>query len=253
MPDFTASDGVRLTYYRWGAGDGAPVMLHHGFAASAATNWDLPGVVAALVASGRAVVAIDARGHGASDKPHDPARYGETRMALDLAELAESLGFSEIDLVGYSMGAVVSLIYASSHGKVRRLVIGGVGEGVLVCGGVDMRALASGALAEVLEAEAVPTDAAPGLVAFRAFAEAMGSDRLALAAQARSMHSQPIPLDRITAPTLVMAADADPLAVHPERLSDAIPGARHVVLSGDHLGVVRTPEFTSAIVNFVND
>ncbi|WGM45942.1 Tropinesterase [Brevundimonas sp. NIBR10] len=251
MADFLTSDGLRLSYRTWGPTDGTPVVLHHGFAANASTNWESPGVVAALVDQGRRVVAIDARGHGASDKPHDPARYGEVRMAQDLGELVTRLGCEAIDLVGYSMGAVVSLVFASTDPRVRRLVVGGVGEGVVVCGGVDLRALPSVALAEVLEADLIAADTDPGLVAFRAFAELMGSDRLALAAQARSMHRDPIALDRITVPTLVLAGDADPLAAHPDRLRQALPDARLVSLAGDHLGVVRNPEFARAIVDFV--
>lgn len=107
----TTSDGLQLVYYEWGEhGEGPPVVLHHGFVANARANWEGPGVVQALVGAGRRVVAADARGHGDSDKPHDAARYGEARMAEDLATLVDTIGAGEVDLVGYSMGAVVSLL-----------------------------------------------------------------------------------------------------------------------------------------------
>jgi pimeloyl-ACP methyl ester carboxylesterase len=107
----TTSDGLQLVYYEWGEhGKGPPVVLHHGFVANARANWEGPGVVQALVGAGRRVVAADARGHGDSDKPHDAARYGEARMAEDLATLVDTIGAGEVDLVGYSMGAVVSLL-----------------------------------------------------------------------------------------------------------------------------------------------
>jgi pimeloyl-ACP methyl ester carboxylesterase len=54
----------------------------------------------------------------------------------------------EIDLVGYSMGAIVSLIYASGGERVRRLVVGGVGAGVIECGGVDRRAVSNESILE---------------------------------------------------------------------------------------------------------
>jgi pimeloyl-ACP methyl ester carboxylesterase len=75
---FESFDGTEIAYQVWGApGQLPPVLLHHGFVADATVNWVLPGVVAALLQSGREVIAPDARGHGRSGKPHDPARYGE--------------------------------------------------------------------------------------------------------------------------------------------------------------------------------
>jgi len=56
-------------------GTGKPVMLIHGFASSLQGNWRAPGIVDAIVRSGRQVIAIDCRGHGRSGKPHDPAAY----------------------------------------------------------------------------------------------------------------------------------------------------------------------------------
>ena len=100
----------------------------------------------ALVADGRRVVAHDARGHGRSDTPHDPARYGEARMALDVAELADHLGLDAFDLVGYSMGGVTAVIVASQERRVRRLVIGGIGSAIVELGGVDTRTLSANEL-----------------------------------------------------------------------------------------------------------
>ena len=48
-----------------------------------------------LTAAGRRVIAPDARGHGRSEKPHDPSRYGEDRMARDLAVLLDVIDAPE--------------------------------------------------------------------------------------------------------------------------------------------------------------
>jgi pimeloyl-ACP methyl ester carboxylesterase len=249
---FESTDGIGIAYRQWNAAAGGlPVMLHHGFAADGALNWQGPGVVAALVEARRWVVAIDARGHGASDKPHDPARYGEAIMARDLMALVDRLSAERYDLVGYSMGAVVSLLVAAQDPRVRRLVVGGVGEGILVCGGVDTRALPNLTLAEALEAEDVASVKDPGAAGFRAFADMLRADRKALAAQARSVHAQPIALDRIKVPALVLAGDADPLAVRPELLARAIAGAELRALAGDHLGALQDPKFVESVRDFV--
>jgi pimeloyl-ACP methyl ester carboxylesterase len=116
MERFESWDGIEIAYQEWGArSDSPPVVLHHGFVADANANWVATGVVDALLAAQHRVIAPDARGHGASEKPHDPDRYGEQRMARDLAALLDVVGEPEIDLVGYSMGAVVALIFASEH------------------------------------------------------------------------------------------------------------------------------------------
>ncbi|MGE0045583.1 MAG: alpha/beta fold hydrolase [Hyphomonadaceae bacterium] len=251
MQSFTSSDGLQLAYHAWGAaGDAPPVLLHHGFAANAQANWEAPGVVKALTEAGRQAIAIVARGHGASDKPHDPEFYGEARMARDLAELADHLKLTRFDLAGYSMGAIVSLIAATQEPRIRKLVIGGIGEGVIARGGVDTRVIGAAAIAKAMRADDVST--LPAAAArFRLFADSTGADRLALAAHAERVHAAPIPLDRIKAPTLVIAGDADDLARNPQALADAIPDAQLEIVEGDHLRAVAAPRFAAAIVAFL--
>jgi pimeloyl-ACP methyl ester carboxylesterase len=172
-------------------------------------------------------------------------------MARDLAVLLDVCEESRIDLVGYSMGAIVSLIFASGDHRVRRLVVGGVGSGVIECGGVDRRAVSNDAIIDALSVGDPATIAMPEAAAFRMLADALGADRKALAAQASSIYRGDIPLDRISAQTLVLAGDADPLAIRPEALSDAIPGATLRILSGNHIGAIADPRFTQSIVDFL--
>lgn len=252
MNEFATSDGQSIAYRTWGPlDDGPPVVLHHGFVADSQSNWVGPGIVDALVDGGRSVIALDARGHGRSAKPHDPALYGEGRMAQDLGELIDHLGVASFQLAGYSMGAIVSLVVAATDDRIERLVVGGIGRAAVEMGGVDRDSLDIDELIPALEAESAD-DLEPGIAQnFRLFAEASGADRLALAAQARSVHRTPIPFDRITVPTLVIAGDKDPLARHPEILRDAIAGADLAIIPGDHLGAVGQPEFTAALIDFL--
>ncbi|HZM80459.1 MAG TPA: alpha/beta hydrolase [Candidatus Limnocylindrales bacterium] len=251
MKSFESADGLNIAYYEWGDVSGIPVVLQHGFSASALSNWEMTGIVAALVEADRRVIAIDARGHGASDKPYDPAFYGEQRMADDISALLGLVGADQADLVGYSMGGVVALIVAANDARIRRLVTGGIGASAAELGGVDKRAVAGRALVEGLLTEDTSTIDDPRVMAFRLFADAAGADRRALAAQALAAHNQPIGLERITAPTLALAGADDYLASRPEALAAAIFGARWRVLAGDHLTVVRNPEFVEAIVKFL--
>jgi pimeloyl-ACP methyl ester carboxylesterase len=253
MDSFKATDGVEIAYHRWGEPSGAapPVVLHHGFVANAQANWALTGVVEALVSAGHSVVAPDARGHGDSGKPHDPARYGEPRMAEDLGTLLDVLDLEQIDLVGYSMGAIVSLLFASADERVRRLVVGGVGSAVVEAGGVDRRNVSVDSIIEALTVEdpASIQEAVPS--AFRAFADALGNDRDALVAQARGVFRGDVALARISAPTLVLAGTEDPLAVRPQVLAEALPDGRLELVAGDHMQAVVDPRFAQAIVDFL--
>ena len=252
MPAMTAADGVEIVYDTWGEpSPEPPVILHHGFIADGNLNWVLPGVVRALEAAGRRAVVLDARGHGRSGKPHDPALYGEATMARDVASLADAVGTDRYDLVGYSMGAIVSLITATRDPRIRRLVVGGVGAGVAELGGVDTRVVDNRALVAALDADDAGAITDPAAAGFRQFADAVGGDRRALAAQARRVHAEAIPLDRIGAPTLIIAGREDLLAARPEVLAAAIPGARVAPVGGDHMGAIADPDFARLIVDFL--
>ncbi|NUT95953.1 MAG: alpha/beta fold hydrolase [Saccharothrix sp.] len=249
-------DGTPIAHRRWEPDAGVephpvPVVLQHGYGANGLLDWVAPGTVAALTAAGRRVVAVDARGHGASGTSADPARYGERRMARDLLAVVGGLDVPAFDLVGYSMGAVIALLTAEREPAVRRLVVGGVGAGVVEVGGVDTRALSNDVLAEAMLAED-PGDLPPGVAEVRAFAETAGADLPSLAAHARSVHRDGVDLAGITARTLVIAGADDPLAVRPHVLADAIPGARLRVVAGTHDIVGTSAEFRSAIVEFLN-
>ncbi|MGW7268865.1 alpha/beta fold hydrolase [Streptomyces sp. NPDC054842] len=253
MPVFTTTDGISLSYRLWpGASELPLVLLHHGFIADGESNWVSPGIVAALTAAGRRVAAVDARGHGRSDKPHDPASYGEARMAEDVRTLIDLLDEPSYDLVGYSMGAIVSLLTAVNDQRVRRLVIGGVGAAVVELGGVDTRVIGGPALREALRADDPAAVTDPAAAGFRAFVDAVGGDRIALAAQASAAHDRPIPLETVKAPTLVLAGRDDPLAVRPHVLAEAIPDATLRIVPGDHMRAVGEPAFRDELVSFLS-
>ncbi len=98
-------DGLRL-YYRV-EGSGPPVVLIHGYGANADLNWRYPGVIRALRKDYQVIV-FDVRGHGRSDKPHDPACYG-LETVRDVARLLDHLGISKAHAVGYSMGGFITI------------------------------------------------------------------------------------------------------------------------------------------------
>ena len=246
MATFSSFDGTTLHYES--TGDGRPVVLLHGFAAESRGNWVAPGVVAALEAAGRRAIALDARGHGASDTPHDAAAYADDAMVRDVQALFDHLGLRSADVVGYSMGSMTASRLVGVEPRVRSIVLGGVGVGIATTRPERVRI----AIAEALEADDPLSVADPTARAFRKFADSTGADRRALAAIQRAQQFSRDPdLAGIGVPTLVLTGDRDTLVGSPRELADRIPGARAHVLSGDHLGAVNDPAFAKAIVDFL--
>src|SRR5436190_11906301 len=94
------SNGVKIRYVT--EGTGVPVVLIHGWMGDS-TTWGRDKSGTKLKPpDGFQVIALDCRGHGKSDKPHDPAKYGP-EMAADVVRLLDHLKIEKAHLVGYSM------------------------------------------------------------------------------------------------------------------------------------------------------
>jgi pimeloyl-ACP methyl ester carboxylesterase len=119
---FFDSAGVRLRYLEVGKGD--PVILLHDIGGDSDAQWRDTGVMR-LVADNARAIALDARGHGKSARPADPARYG-AEMAEDVVRLMDHLGIAKAHVVGYGMGAQVAAKLAATHPqRLQTLVLAG--------------------------------------------------------------------------------------------------------------------------------
>ena len=247
MKRFASFDEVELASSV--TGSGPPALLLHGFGADFDTNWVRPGIAAAVVKSGRMVIGYDARGHGESDKPHDPAAYEHDAMVRDAQALLDLLGVDAVDVVGYSMGAIVSSRLAATDARARSLVLGGIGGRVGRAADENRRSRIAAAL-EARAGERSAEDAEAR--AFRRFTERGGNDLDALAAIQRApSNGRTGILKAIAIPTLVVAGADDRLAGSPDELAARIKGAVAQVVPGNHLSAVARPEFTAAIVEFL--
>jgi pimeloyl-ACP methyl ester carboxylesterase len=84
------------------AGDGAPVVLLHGFPDS----WQVwRHQIGALAAAGYRVIAPDLRGYGGSSRPADVTAYGIGRLLDDVMAVFEDAGLASAALVGHDWGA----------------------------------------------------------------------------------------------------------------------------------------------------
>ena len=246
--------GVRLAYIDE-APDGPalvpPVVLVHGFASTHKVNWVNTGWVRTLRAARRRVVALDNRGHGESDRPHDPESYDSNVMADDVVALLDHLGIAQADVIGYSMGARIAAHLAlNAPQRVRRLVLAGLG--IHLVEGVGLPP----AIAEAMEAEELADLTDPMQRMFRAFADANGADRLALAACIRGSRQVLGAADvaRIAQPVLIAIGTADEVSGAARPLAALMRNARVLDIPGrDHNRAVGDVGFKAGVLGFLGE
>jgi pimeloyl-ACP methyl ester carboxylesterase len=102
-------NGLRFHYFRENpSGSRQPLVLHHGLASNARI-WEM--VVPRLAEAGYPVYALDARGHGLSDKPEEG--YDIETITEDLAAFIQTCQLEQPVLVGHSWGGSIALNYAA--------------------------------------------------------------------------------------------------------------------------------------------
>lgn len=247
MPSFT-NENLTLAYFDEGEAAGDPVLLIHGFASNKTINWVNPGWLKTLADAGYRVIAIDNRGHGESDKPHDTEAYTPEKMAGDAIALLRHLEIPDAHVMGYSMGARISAFMAlTAPEMMRSVVFGGLGIGMVEgLGGWE-------GIAEALLADSIDEVTEPRPRTFRAFADQTKSDRVALAACIRSSRKKLTPeqAGRIETPSLVAVGTKDDIAGSPQELAALMPHARAVDIPGrDHMLAVGDRVFKQAALEF---
>jgi pimeloyl-ACP methyl ester carboxylesterase len=256
MTEFvTAPDGVKIAYEI--VGQGKPVLLIHGFASDRKQNWKSPMWYDTLTSAGYQVVAMDNRGHGESDKPHDVKFYGHKTMAGDALAVIRAVGLSETLLMGYSMGGYISMSLLVTHPELfPKVVIAGVGASYLDINAAEGAVADPGrrsVIADALEAADPSTIQDRTARDFRAFADQGGKDRLALAACMRGNRDvfSKAELGRIQNPVLVVCGENDLLTGPPDPLAAAFAHGRAVTVpKRDHMTAVGDKVYKQAVLEF---
>jgi pimeloyl-ACP methyl ester carboxylesterase len=262
------SNGVTIRYVT--AGEGEPVVLIHGWMADS-TMWgrDRAGNTKLNTENteGFQLIAFDCRGHGKSDKPHDPTMYG-TEMAADVVRLLDHLQIDKAHLIGYSSGAFIAGHVAATHPqRVLSIVYGG--QAPLVTGGkssdsseVDVFAkaveegkdLGAYILAVMPADKPKPTEAQASTMAKFMF---HGKDVVALAAAGRSFGQLRVSTEDLR------QCDAPILFIHGGNERDDVKesvaavhallgrGEIKIIEGGDHITTLAKPEFSAAVVEFL--
>ncbi len=258
--DYFDSNGVKIHYAT--AGEGEPVVLIHGFSANLQMNWQSPKVIDEL-AEDYQVIAIDNRGHGRSDKPHEPEKYG-LEMVEDIVRLLDHLKLDKAHVVGYSMGGfITSRLLATHADRLLSATLGGAGwsrEG-------DSRMEFLKELAESLEAgkgitplilrlvpEGQPKPSEEELQTMNQLVMAL-NDPLALAAVIRGMKGLTVTEQELRAnkvPTLALIGALDPLKAGVDEMQKVMGKLDVVVIDdADHMSAFRSPVFVESLKAFL--
>lgn len=254
------SAGVRIRYVE--AGSGEPVVLVHGYTTDIEQQFVQTGVFPGL-AKGYRTIALDARGHGKSGKPHDPKQYGP-QMGLDVVRLLDHLGIPKAHIVGYSMGAhIVAQLVTTNPERFTTMTLGGASGRRNWTEDDERRVRIESAEMDegMLRSQIVrlwPRDQPPPSdeeVRKRSAERLVGKDPRALAAVRRSNRDQVVSGAQMTAvkvPTLGVVGSADPYLKEFQDLKRLMPQMTLVVIEGaSHGSAPGRPEFLRAIEEFL--
>ncbi len=259
---FFDSNGVGIRYVERGSGE--PVVLVHGFGENVEGQFGTN--VLPNLARDHRVIALDCRGHGKSDKPHDPEQYGP-HMGADIVRLLDQLGIPKAHIVGYSMGAAITAqLLTMNPERFLTATLGGAG-GRLRWSAEENRMIdreaaeiEQGTLRSLILRLTPPSEPKPTDEEIRKISEAFlaGQDRLALAAVKRSYRNQAVTEAQMAAvkvPTLGIIGSADPSMAMMNVQKEAMPTLKVVIIGGATHGgeraALRRPEFVKAIREFI--
>lgn len=214
--------------------DKAPVVMVHGMGSNFEHNWRSHGWVDVLAEAGRDVVGFELPGHG-SAPPLEASTTGVDR----LLELCESYG--EVDIVGFSIGSVLSLTAVVRRPDLfRRVALLGLADTQLR---VSLESMREGA---------IDLDS-PVMRTVRRAAERAGNDVRTVLDWAQQSDAPPsfADLARVTSPVLLVLGEQDFLG-GADLLLESLPQARLVTLPDtDHFATTSRHEAKIVVADFL--
>lgn len=183
------------------------------------------------------VYTIDTQGHGRS--PRGTAPFTISQFADDLLAFMDTQGLPQTDILGFSDGGNIALIFALRHpDRVRRLILNGANldpKGVKPL--VQLPIVLGYHVASLFKSPKA-----------RAKAELLGL-------MVREPHIAPAELKKLTMPVLVIAGTKDMIRErHTRLIAASIPNARLALIPGDHFIAVKEPAaFNRAVRKFLEE
>ncbi|MGM9607452.1 MAG: alpha/beta fold hydrolase [Oscillospiraceae bacterium] len=185
----------------------------------------------------RRVLAVDTRGHGRS--PRGSAPFTIRQFAEDLLAFLDERGIGRTDLLGFSDGANIALVFALRYPeRVRRLILNGAN--------LDP--------AGVKRSVQIPIELGYRMASL--FAKKSADAKQYAELLGLMVNDPMIPaeeLGKLSLPTLVIAGTKDMIREkHTRMIADALPNARLDFVPGDHFIANKNPEeFNRAVADFL--
>lgn len=266
---FTRNGDIEIAYQTFGSAPGRPLLLVHG-AGAPMLGWP-EEFCAALVERGFHVARCDNRDAGRSSRATRP--YTVADMAADGVSVLDALGWRAAHVVGVSLGGMICQVMAARHqdrvlsltsmcsapdASMRRSRI----STLLRFAVLSLREPASPEASGERLVKLLRLVGSTGHTQDEDWLRRIGSEGHAhrtnlaaarrQAAAARASGDRRAELATITAPTLVLSGEADPLQPPQagKATADAIPGARFVSYPG--MGHDLPPALWSAIIDDID-
>lgn len=223
-----------ITLYREESGEGFPLILLHG---NGEDHGYFKNQIAPL-SSIRRVISFDTRGHGKS--PRGVAEFSLDIFADDLKYELDRMEIKQCDILGFSDGGNIALLFALKHpDMVRRLILNGAD---LYPSGVKLTVqipIVAGwlilAIIKIFDKKAVPKFEMMNLMVTQP-------------------HISPNALANIKAPTLVITGTRDMIRdSHSKKIADSILNCKKTVINGSHFIAAENPKaFNKEVIAFLN-
>lgn len=258
-----AVNGVALNVVESGAGP--PILLLHGFTGSRETWTPFRTAWA-----GYRLIAVDLLGHGGSDCPADPERYGMPNAVRDLLALLDALAVDQAVVLGYSLGGRIALRLAlAAPARVRALILESASPGIADPAERAARRERDAAWADAIERDGLPAFVAlweslplfagqarlPDAIRARLRAQRLHHNAAGLANSLRGIGAgmdEPLfdRLPTLTMPVLLMAGHLDETyTAHAQRMTAMIPRAEAALVpDAGHTVHLEQPDCFSRIV-----
>lgn len=222
-----------IKHYYEEAGNGFPLVLLHG------NGEDCSYFIHQISCFSKKfhVIALDTRGHGRT--PRGEAPFTLEQFAEDLKEFLDEHEVAKTDLLGFSDGGNIALIFAMKYPQyVRNLILNGAN-------------LNPGGVKPGVQFPIVLGFRIAGLFAVRSAGARKNAELLGLMVREPKLKVED--LKKVRARTLVIAGTRDMIRrSHTEEIGQGIENARLVFLPGDHFIANKNPEeFNRVVMEFL--